>query len=223
MNNRYFIQIKVSCSKAETETTLLDWYDNPDELIKNMKQQFNIAVYDLASKRGKFMKKLEKKGPNWFKKNTGKLFDCSIKVIRFNHSFDNNNEFNEWLKDNNIIPTDNYVLSGSLVQRKALQDYAVDYYIDWYDANFNLIETTSYIHGESIDHRRSGKIFKCKPGDHIRYEPHGNTDYLVTSVPDAYSSLYWHYGRINVHDINDPDIAIGEFDLPKYLHISIER
>lgn len=216
MNNRYFIQIDLSCINPYNEITMLRWYDDPAKLLENMKQQFIFAVYDLAHTRGKFMKKLEKEGVDWFKENLGKLFDCTIRVIRFNHSFDNNEEFKEWLKTNNISPENDYALSGSLDERKALQTYAIDYYTDWYDTNFNKIDSRSIIYGETMDHQRTGIDLGFEVGDIIT--DCNCSDYEILEIPKPYSNLYWHDGCIVARDPAD-DEMIYEFDHPNDLKL----
>ena len=221
MNNRYFIRIGMWGYRGSPSITTMDWYDNPDELIWHMKMQFERTVFELSDKRGKYMRKLKRKGVDWFKKKVDdKTFDYSIEVIRFNHSFDNHKEFKEWLECSNIINMEDQwnVLPGDIENKKALQEYATDYYVDIYDYNFNKIDSLSLIHGETLGHRRTGKILNFNIGDKISYLPHGNDVYTVLAIPDAYHSLYWHDGYVTVHD-EDNDIIIGEFDYPDDLYV----
>lgn len=224
MNNRYFIRISLCGYKYKPQIETMDWYDDPDMLEYNMNNQLDQTIWKLSDMRGKYMKKLgrKRKGIEWFKEKVDKgIFSCHIEVIRFNHSFDNHDEFAQWCSDNHIANGEIWPLElpGDLNHRKMLQDSATDYYADIYDCHLNKINSISYVYSDFGTHKRSCDGIKFKPGDILSYGNSGS--YKVLDIPEKYNSLYWHDGFIHVYDINNDD-DVYEFDYPESLALRKE-
>lgn len=217
MNNRYFIKIELSGYKYSPQIETMDWYDDLSGLEYNMEHQLTETIWKLSDMRGKYMKKLGRKGIDWFKKQVDKnIFHCNINVIKFNNSFDDINEFSKWCSDNGIKDDGIWrcVLPGDIEHRKALQDFATEYYLDVYDCNLNKTDSLSHVYGEFGYHRRSCADLEFKSGDILSYDKCGN--YKVIDIPQKYNSLYWHDGCVSTHNMDAGDNEY-EFDWPELL------